>query len=83
MTAFETTARAAKARKFIVYDGRAISGDTDRASVYCTEGTLRRAKGSAFEFGESAIYSYEVGPDNVLTDERLECVTDPQGRVIR
>ncbi len=80
---YEHTARAVKARKFVIYDGRAISGDTDSASVYCTEDSLRAAKRSAFDFGESAIYSYEVGADNVLTDERLECVTDPSGRVRR
>ena len=72
-----------KPRQYIIYDGRAILGDTDSAAVMCLEDTLKQAKRTAREFGETAICSYAVDENNVLTDERMECATDPQGRVIR
>jgi hypothetical protein len=58
-------------RQFILYDGRAIHGSTDDASVLVSCDSDEEAKNWKGGFGEMACYSYAIEGDR-LTDEKLE-----------
>lgn len=66
-------------RFYIVYDGRAADGDTDKAAVLETVGPMRRLKGAMHEAKVcwsdqgACLYSYAQDGDK-LTDERFEGV---------
>lgn len=60
------------ARLYILYDGRAASGDTDDAIVYTTARSLREARRDKREmFPDAVIFEYEVGTDGALINGRL------------
>lgn len=64
-------------RFYVVYDGRAADGDTDRAAVLETVGPMRRLKGAMHEAKicwanqGACLYSY-AQEGGKLTDERFE-----------
>ncbi len=59
-------------RTYIIYDGRAIWGDTDDASVCCCADSLEEAKADVRDmFPDGVVYSYRDQND-WLVDERLE-----------
>ena len=61
---------------YIVYDQRAASGDTDKATQLGFESTLAAAKATAASHGGGAIYSYRANRVDQLTDETLICNVD-------
>ena len=67
---------------FILYDGRAIQGDTEHAAVLSCADTLAEARLEARHFGfdRVAIYGYDVDDTTTppqLTNERLVEVYTP------
>lgn len=59
---------------FVIYDGRAIDGNTEDASVYCCADSLKEAKRDVREmFPDGVIFSYDTAPDGkTLINERQE-----------
>ncbi len=47
-------------KKYIVYDGRAIAGDEDDASVLSIADSLKEAQEDCKDFGESCVYEYDL-----------------------
>lgn len=66
-------------KMFIVYDGRAISGDTDDAAVLVADDTLREARKDARmfarDYGEVAIYEYDVNGTELVNERFVERVS--------
>ena len=58
-------------RVYVLYDGRACSGDTDDASVILAVESHREAKACRGEYGDMACYSYRE-ENSELVDERFE-----------
>ena len=57
---------------YIIYDGRAIYGDTDDASVLVACDSLEEARGYKGDFGDGCvIYSYDE-KDELLINEKFE-----------
>jgi len=65
-----------EARMYIVYDGRAASGDTEKAQILLATDDFEEAKQSQREYGDAVIFSYkEITKEDGsrhLIDERLE-----------
>lgn len=61
-------------RMYILYDGRAASGDTDEASVLEALGLYEKKPRIPPLWAETdcVMFSYEVGEGNILLDERME-----------
>ena len=61
-------------RLYIIYDGRAISGDTDDAAVMVACESLKEALSYKGDFGgDCVLYSYREDGNN-LVDEKFERV---------
>ena len=49
-------------RRFVLFDGRAADGNTERAACFCFEDTMPEAVLSARGFGEACIFSFIEKP---------------------
>ena len=58
-------------KKYVIYDGRAIHGDTDDAMCMTMCDSLEEARSYKGEWGECAIYSYDVTPKDELINEQF------------
>lgn len=58
-------------RIYILYDGRAATGDTEGATIFVVCDSEEEAQSYKDDFGQSCCYSYRK-QDNKLTDERHE-----------
>ena len=47
-------------KKYILYDGRAVSMGTDEASVLEVCDSLKEAKHACKEYGDAAVYEYDL-----------------------
>lgn len=71
-TAHPSANAAAEEQAFVVYDARAILGDTDDAAVLVACGSLSEAwRYLRWEFGSGAIYSYRIDTNREAKDETL------------
>ena len=67
-------------RLYVVYDERAILGDTDDAAVMVTCDSVKECMTCAGDFGvHCAVYSY-AKKGNELVDERFEFVLSTTGK---
>lgn len=64
--------RDGEKRLYLVYDGRAIGGDTDAAMVMVSCDSLKEARSYKGDFGnDCVIYSYKIVGENLI-EERFE-----------
>ena len=57
-------------KKFILYDGRAVSMGTQEASIYSMADSLKEINKDAKDYCDGAIYSYD-DVNSELTNETL------------
>lgn len=64
---------ANEAYKYLLYDGRAASGDTENASVYTVSDSLKEARNDRDElFPDGVIFKYKDEGDNLTEEEFVE-----------
>ncbi len=58
---------------FIIYDERAVLGETDDAAVLCTAKSLKEARQDVRTmFPRGAIFSYDVQGEELVNEEFIE-----------
>jgi len=62
-------------KMYILYDGRAIGCGTENASVYCTATSLKEIINDSKNYGDGAIYSYDVHGESLKNETLVQCVS--------